>query len=198
MFKRPIAFVLLLALAAGAVFGQTPQEKDKASDAVFNKIRKIDLLFNISPLVLTKAQINALLPVLEKCRQRIRETRDLEYDQYRAVELRIDKSIEIALTKGDTPSRQLRSELTLLLSKLDTTRAIIVQLNIGEILPVFDKVLNAGQRKAAANSLRPETFGLDVKLDKMTQEEKEKLFIREIILDPLTYDMLVEMAKHLP
>ena len=56
--------------------------------------------------------------------------------------------------------------------------------------------LNKGQMKVMANSLTVKFFEPDITSDEAKDPTvKERVFVREILLDPLTYDLFVQMTK---
>jgi len=46
-----------------------------------------------------------------------------------------------------------------------------------------------------ANSLTLKFFEPDITPEQATDDQKERVFCREVLLDPLTYDLLVAMSK---
>ncbi len=192
--KKQFLVVLLLAISCLS-FGQTKNDKDIRSDEVFGKIREIDLLFNILPVLLTKDQINKILPALEQARAAVRKTRDIEYDEFMKAEPAIDKSIEAATAKNVLPSRQDRANWSGLIASLDKLRQFAVLQEIAIVTPVLEQSLSKTQLKVMANMVDPRVFDPKAKPDEMTQDQKLTLYVREILLDPRTYDLLVKMAK---
>ena len=63
---------------------------------------------------------------------------------------------------------------------------------------VYDKIvlnLNAGQKKAMANDLDPASITPGIKVESMSDEAKIRFYIRNILLDPLCYDLLVKLLR---
>ncbi len=177
--------------------GQVPNEKDAESDAIFFKIRKIDLLFNLLPVLYTKDQINQLLPAIEASRSEIRKIRDTENTEYRSVEKECDKAISDAQESQILPPRSVRSDLSSLLSAMQGRDLVVRLQNIDRVKAVFDRVMTKAQKKVAANSLEPRQIDIKTKIEDLTQDDKEIIYVREILLDRFAYDLLVEMAKHM-
>lgn len=197
MKKHLLALFAVLSIFVCLAHAQSDADKDEFSRQTFTKIRKIDLLFNILPVLYTKDQINKLLPALERAHTVNRETLDNEYDDYKGVDKLCDKSISDAIQQNILPTRQQRAELSNLLYKQEVRRQVTILKNVANIKEVFDKVMSDSQKKAAANSLDPRTFDPKAKPDEMTQDQKIEVYVREILLDQLTYDLLVERAKNM-
>ena len=194
--KRIIGSTLVLLAVSSCVLAQTYAEKEVYSNLGFQKIRKIDILYNVLPVLYTKDQLNALLPAIEKARDNIRKVRENEYSVYRGFDVETEACIKDAIEKNILPSRELRGRLTQNLRAMDATRRMFYAVNIKLVRDVFEKVLNRGQKKTAMNTLDPRSFDPNAKPEEMTDTQKEDLYIREILLDDLTYGMLVQMAKY--
>lgn len=187
----PIAFLLLAlpSLPTSAVAQQ------RASDRVLDKIGRTDVLYNILPLLLTKQQILDLLPSIERARESVKKTMEAEDQALAGVEAIADAAYKKAIEKNLLPSEQDRITLGKALFAYRTLREKTASDNVDAVQPIFDKIVNSGQRKVAINSLNVRAFVPDVKPEQMSDSEKERLFIRYILLDPATYEMLSDMAK---
>lgn len=193
--NKPILLVALIALFT-CCWAQRSDEKAKRSDAILNKIRHLDLLNHILPLTLTKEQIGALLPVIEKCRQSVRKIELMEHDDLVKFESKIDKAVEDGIKKDLVPGRELLNELNKLILAFRVRRQVAIGENVDLVLPVVKKEFNKGQIAVAANSLDPKAFGMDP--EKMTEDDRLKLYIRDILLDMLAYDLLIRLQKGAP
>ena len=58
------------------------------------------------------------------------------------------------------------------------------------------KELNEGQLAVMRNLTDPNYVEGETKASKLPDDEKTKLYIREILLSPLTYDIFKQLAKH--
>ena len=195
--KKFVLSCLVAVVASSSIcFAQSSSDNDAKSAAIFAKIKKIDILYNLLPVLYTKAQINELLPAIEKARATARKVMDQEAKDFATVEAECDKSISDALEKKILPPRAARADLSDLLNAMSARRTIAALKNIDSVKTVFDKVMTPAQKKAAANSLDPKLFDPKAKPEEMTLDEKETIYVREILLAPMTYDLLVGMAKH--
>lgn len=192
--KRIWLVASLVALIAGSTFGQGANDKDQHTDAVLAKIRQVDLLFNILPALYTKDQLNKLLPALEKARAEVRKARDVEYSEYLKLEPELDACIANALDKNVLPAKTTADKWTKTYGALLGMRQLTIAKEIMMVRPVMDDVLTKTQLKVIANMVDPRVYDPRAKPDEMTQDEKITIYIREILLDPLTYDLLVKMS----
>jgi hypothetical protein len=188
-------FVSLLCFgrASGA---QSPADQAKKSDEIVLKMRKIDLLTQIIPLALTKDQINKLLPAIERARAKVAAVVKAEAADLLKLDGKLNEAIKTSIENGTTPPKKLLDELALDTATLSEKRLVAIDENTELVLKSFEDTVNAGQKKAAANSLAPQLFDPSLKPDKMTIEEKVRFFVKQILLDPQAYDVLIELAKH--
>lgn len=186
-----LVFVLVFGLVA---FG-TSQDPDKAkrSTAILEKMRQIDLLNQLVPLVMTKEQIRKLLPAIERARQDVRKQQAEEADLLQKYQARIEKAVADGTDKGIVPEKAFLKELNALVITMTMKRNAVASDNTDAVMAVMKATLNSGQLKAAGNSLNPRVFDTTIKPEDMKDDDRLRLFVREIMLDPLAYDVLVKM-----
>lgn len=188
-----IVLALMFALAGGASADQS--DKSKKATETLEKMRQLDLLNQLLPLVMTKDQIRQLLPSIEKARRDVKAQEDMEADLISKYAARVDEAVKNGTEKGDVPDKQFLKELNALVMTMSIKRNAVISDNTDLVLDQMKKVLNAGQIKAAANSLSPSIYLPGYKPEELTDEMKLKVFVREIMLDPLAYDILVKIQK---
>ncbi len=177
--------------------GQTVEHSPKAI-ATFAKFRQIDLLTQIIPLALTKEQINKILPVVERARSK---AISLMKDQDAVIEKldsKVSDAIKTSIEKGVAPPKALLNEIAEATMKMSLIWDASATEHIDATVKVFTETCNAGQRKVAINSLKPELLDPSLKSDKMTDAEKLRFFVTNILLDPQAYGVLVQLAKTAP
>jgi tRNA nucleotidyltransferase/poly(A) polymerase len=188
---KRLLIILSFALAiSGAVFAQ---DKSAQSTAILQKMRQIDLLNHLIPLVMTKEQIRKLLPEIEKARRDVRTQEAEEAKLLSEKAAAIDKAVKDGIDKGDVPDKQLLKELNAMIRFFSMKRDAVANDNTTNVLAIMKTTLNAGQLKAAGNSLNPKVFDPSVKLEELKDDDRLRLFVREVMLDPLAYDLLVKM-----
>lgn len=194
-----LLLVSSLVLAVGAFAGaqQIDPQKAKESEVIVNNMRRVELLNQILPLVLTKSQINAILPAIERARDKMRQLYLTEHDDL----LEFQKSTQAAAqagVAGKMPDNKLVTDIRAFFQANDVRRASVVEHNIDIIMPVLVKNFNKGQMKVMANSLTLAFFEPDIKPQDANDDIKQRVFVREVLMDPLAYDLLVQMATKLP
>lgn len=163
------------------------------SSMTLDKFTRIDILGKLLPLNLTKEQIRALLPAIEKARKQEFDTRLLDAKLIGEMDAEVTKAIEAGIAKGDVPSVELQNKIR------KVTGAIVVRRNVATnemmdlIYAAAQKSLDAGQMKVMANTLKPELIAPGMKVD--TEEAKIRFYIRYIFLDAQTYDILLKMSR---
>ncbi|HWA83981.1 MAG TPA: hypothetical protein VG820_11125 [Fimbriimonadaceae bacterium] len=175
---------------------QTTAEQGKKSDEVVMKMRQIDLLNQIVPLALKKDQINALLPVIERARAKVAQVEKDEANTLAKLDSKISAAIKKSIEENTPPPKELSMELAKATQDMSDRRLLVVSENTEAVLKVFNDTLDAGQKKVAANSFAAAYINPNVKPDEIKESEKINFFIREVLLDPQAYDLLIELAKH--
>jgi hypothetical protein len=193
--KHILFCLVVLFSALGFAHGQTPEQMKK-SDDVLNKMRQIDLLVQIIPLALTKDQINALLDVVERARAKVSAAQKDEAEKLAKLERTVDDAIKKAVETNVAPPKALLDDLAHATAVMTMNRLTIIDDNTTAVENVIKRVCNAGQIKVMQESLAPQLIDPSLKPDKMTAEDKLKLFIQNILLDPQSHEILVQLAKH--
>lgn len=177
---------------------QSTERRAERSTAVLYKVRKLEILNQLLPLLLNKDQISELLPVLEKVRAEVRKVEEDEYKRLLELETKLDAAIKEGTEQSKVTGGEILRQIDINLRAMNIVRESIAAENTDALLALTQTSWNAGQRKAAANTLRPSLF--DPTLDPTTMDEAAKLrfFIRFVLLDPVTYDALLEMRKFAP
>ena len=192
--------LICLGLIVG-MLGSTPslaQSADQStkSDLTMLKLRQIDLLNMIVPLALTKDQINTILPAIERARQKVRQIEKDEATTLEKLDSRVSDAIKKSIETSVAPPKELLDELAHATQAMSDARGAAVNENTANVLKVFNATCNAGQKKAAANSFAPTYIDPNAKPDTLTDEQKTTFFVRDILLDPQAYDILLQLAKH--
>jgi hypothetical protein len=174
---------------------QTPDQA-KRSDEVVKKMRQIDLLTQVIPLALTKAQIEKLLPAIERARQKVANIQKDEAGALEKMDLKISNAIKKSVESGVAPPKELLTELADATQRMSLNRLVAIDDNTDAVIKVLNDTLNAGQKKAAANSLSTKLIDPNAKPDTITDAQKLRFFVQEILLDPQCYDILVQLEKY--
>ncbi|MBI1331534.1 MAG: hypothetical protein JST12_11155 [Armatimonadetes bacterium] len=187
--------VAMIAMAAPfAAFASAPTQGSADVDKILYKIQQLNLIKFIQPILLKKSQYNDLLTVIERCRAKENDIKDLDAKELKKVEGDIDTALSGATNDGKYPSRELQEKLIKVQDALVTRRRIATNEMVDMIYEVCKKTLNEGQMNVIKNLIDPSFVG--GKTDKMTDEQKIRLFIQQIFLDHMAYDLMREMAKH--
>ena len=195
MAMRRFGVLVVVLAMAGAAFAQVAgDDRAKRSDEILGKMRTMELTNQILPLLLTKEQLRDLLPPIEKARLAVKQAQAEEFGVQKTYEAKLDAAIKDALEKGQIPGRAMLIEMNRVLTALSMKRRAIADENVATVLAAVDKVMNVGQRKAAANSLDPKLFDPTLKVEEMKETDKVRFFVGEILLDPLAYDILVKLS----
>ena len=194
---RRIALTVVCLLSFACAFGQaTPSpEVSKKSGEILDKIGKLDMLNFLLPLAMTKEQYAKMLPILEKIRVLVRKVQEQEAEELRKLEAEVDAALKDAMDKGLPPTRELRNKIGGTFQKLSQIRQRSIEINVDTMYDALVGIWNAGQKKVAAQSLNPKDYDPNAKVEEMKDEEKIRIFIREIMLHPAAYDVMVKLSQ---
>ncbi len=191
-----VVFVALLAWAMPQVGrAQSQEEMARRSDAILKKVRQVDLLNQILPILLTKDQIDKLLPALEKARGEVKKAEKAEFEFLKSLEAKLDKSITEAIDKGKVPMQEDVKTIYVTFRTLVMKRSAVIEDNTDTVYEVVDKVFTTAQKKEVANSLQISQLNPGVDVKKMDETAKVKFFIKVVLLDPPAYDLLVKLSQ---
>lgn len=188
---KKLLICLPLLVVATQAHAQLQKERAEASDNVLIKAAQLDILNQILPLVFTKEQWRKLLPSVEKARELVKTTERQEADELIKLEKRMNEAYIGATERGELPKPELLREFHAKIAALTKVRQVMAETNVANVFEVFEKTANAGQRKTAMNSLNPKQFG---KVEDMKDEDKVRLFVSEILLHPLSYDLMRKLS----
>lgn len=167
----------------------------KKSDEVLNKLRQLDLLNQILPVVMTKEQIRKILPAVEKAREIVKVTEKAEADQLKKLEAKIDPALKEAYEMGKVPSDEVLKDYAKTFAKLQIVRKSVVEANTRAVIEKLKEVLNKGQIAAARNALTPHLFDPTIDPTKLDDDGKLAFWTKLILLDPLAYPILLKLSK---
>jgi len=170
-------------------------ELARRSQETQTKLRKVDLLLHIMPLALRRDQYRDILPVIERARSRMRKVLENEDKKIVELEAKLDAALKAANEEGVYPKRDLVVECYGVTTTLTKIRLVEREIIAGDVVTELNKILDAGQKKVAANSLEPKLLDPSVKIDEADESAKIRFYARWILLDPLAYDILVDLQK---
>lgn len=186
-----VAFVALLLVAAPS---QVNPDTGKKSREILAKMRQLEVVNQLAPLVLTKAQANALLTVIERCRKKEFDLEAKEAAQLRSVEPKVDEALKKGVQEGAVPTGELIKELNTMHTAFLIARGSVLEENTEAVLAAMKSNLNAGQLKAAEKSINPKEFDPRAEPEKMTQDDRIRIFIKAVMTDAACYEVLVKMS----
>lgn len=197
--RATLAAALGLCLLATPVLGVAQMGDGSAkSDAAVIKMLRVELLHQILPVLLKKDQYRKLLQPIEQCRKRFQDLQKSEATELLRLDARLDAAINDAKAKTISPPRDLMDEISKVIYASRMGRQICAEQNTDDVFKVFMAITDVGQQRAAANSLDPRAFGMEIKPEELTQEKKVRFFVSEVLLHPQAYPILVYFSKDKP
>ncbi|RYG44003.1 hypothetical protein EON79_15845 [bacterium] len=163
------------------------------SGVMLDKFNQIDILGKLLPVALTKEQIRAILPSIQKARQKEFEIRLLDATELQKLEADVNKAVDGGADRNEVPTPELQNRIRKVASAILIRRQIATNEMIDLVYAACQKNLDAGQLKVMASTLKPEAAAPGAKVE--GDEANIRSFIRYILLDGLTYDLLRRMSR---
>lgn len=194
-FVRLILTLLVFSLVGGATAQTTTSARVKRSEEILKKIRETELLNQILPVLMTKEQIRKIIPEIEKAREVVRQTEAAELEVLKKLEPEVDAVLKDGYGKSKVPTREFFDQYDKEFKKMRVVRTQIILINSGKVMAVAKEVLNKGQLEAARKALSPTIFEADKDPKTLTDDEKLLMWVRVVLLDPQSYDILIKLSK---
>jgi hypothetical protein len=190
-----VAIALAVLVFGTSIAGAPAIQKKPNPDAdrIALKIRRIEILDQLLPVLMTKDQLKKLLPEIEKARQTELDIQKSELDEMKGFEPKLDEALEAAIKEQKLPKDEFVVEYLKMFSKFSNKRKFFMTTSAKAIVVKMKEVMNVGQLKTAEVSLDPRLFG-EKDPEAMTSDEKLVLWAREVLLDRASYDLLVDMS----
>ncbi len=193
---KPLLALALLSLFAASVPAQTDgTDSGRRYEATRKKISQLDVLIQILPLALTKEEISPLLRAIEKVHQKQTDLEKMEAKDISSLDAKLTTAVDEGINKSVYPPRTVQDEVAALGRALAIRRQAFYIEMTDSVFAVCKATLNQGQLKTMEKSLKPELLDPSQKSADMDADAKIKFFVRKVILDPLAYDILVQMSK---
>lgn len=194
---KRLALLVVLALSLASIgLSQSSDERTKRATEILRKSRKIDLLNDILPVLMDKKELNAILAALDKTKKNVEDEEQFEFSLISKLEGELDAAIKAGTEKGDMPTHALMLKLSKTFGLLAGSREEASSTNIKTVKDAMNKVLNAGQLKAAASTLDVGVYFPGKKPEEITQDQKLDMYVRMVLLDPEAYSLLTDLFKN--
>lgn len=190
--KLRLLAISTLCLVPTVLFAQTPSADVKAGNEIMLKIAKLDFLRSITPLLLTKPQLMELLSTMAKCKAKELEIRDLDGKELKKLDDEITKNLDNAIQKGDYPDRDFQGRLVKVQEALLIRRRLATNEMVDMLWETVKKNLNEGQIAAMGGLLDPKVYDPA----KLTSEDKARVYIRQVFLDGMAYELMNQLVKY--
>jgi len=193
-----ITIAAMFVIGASASAGTSPKLQDPEvaarSQKVQENMRRIDLLMQLMPLIIRKDQFDKILPVYAKIKAEQRKVLEDEDKQLLALEAEVNESLKKARENGVFPKKDLVKKCILLVRALGIRR-IMARGELSEMLyKTIDECFDSGQKKVMT-SIDWKELDPSADLTGKSDADKMKFFNRVIFLDPLAYDILLDLDK---
>lgn len=196
MMKITALIALASTLATSAAFARdVSDDMGSHSQLVMSKIIEVDMMNFLLPLTMKKEQYAKVLPVLEKIRRDTRKSEEAEAKKLRELEPKLDAALKDCTDQGMVPKKELRDEIATLLRAFNVGRQIVIEQNVETMYTALKDIWTPTQMKIAAQSLDPKDYVPAAKVEEMKDEDKIRIFVREIMLNPAAYDVMLKLTR---
>jgi hypothetical protein len=193
--KNLLLSLLLLFGLLSLGLAQTDDQKEKAFRDFRVKIHQLEIYNMLLPIVMKKDQVKTILREVEKARAKRHEVLDMEYKAMEAIEQQVDDALTAAGDKGVVPGPTLINQLTNATKGSLILYVAWVDDWTDNVYSVVIATLDKGQQATMAKSLNPKDFPGDLKKpEEVSDADRIRIFIKNVLLDPDTYDVLVKMS----
>ncbi len=192
--RKVVFFGLLLALLVG-VPGQQPPKRTITE--VQTMLGEIDVANRILPLVLTKEQIRKILPVIERCRQNVRNQEQKEARELLAMAEEIEK-VHAGVIKGVVPSPEFLAKMNDVFKRFENERNAVKMANGILLGQTLNEVLHDGQKRAIVNVVDKVFNEQNRKWEEASEDAKIQFFALGILMSEDGYNFLVKLNRSLP
>lgn len=187
-----LGFVVVLASTA---LCQSDSEK-AAYEANFGyRVVQLELYNKLLPVLFTKDQLKKILPAVEKARSKVRETKLIEYNEMKKLDTKLSAALKDAQEKNLIPAPSVLTEILQANGRFVTLENAVATTNTEDVFDVLKANLNAGQIKAAGNAVPAAAMDPKTKPEDLDTDAKLRVFVKQILLHPVAYDLLVKMSK---
>lgn len=194
MKKLLLSLCCIVVLASSALC-QSDSEKAAFESNFGYRVVQLELYNKLLPVLFTKDQLKKILPAIEKARAKVRETKLLEYTEMKKLDAKLSAALKDAQEKNLIPAPSLLSELLQANGRFNTLESAVATSNTEDVFDVLKANLNTGQIKAAGNAVPAAVMDPKTKPEDLDTDAKLRVFVRQILLHPAAYDLLVKMSK---
>lgn len=192
MIRRIIPILACLALFCFAAPQGVATER---ADKVQITIAKLEIANNILPILMTKDQIRTFLPAIEKARQEETGLKKKEEQLLLELETQTNEALKNALEKNQVVPAETMGKIRSTFKAMITARQIFAKAQIDDMVSLVTGTLEPHQVKVAQNILDWSVYAPGVDKDELSDSQKLRIWTQAILMDPLTYDMLVQMSR---
>ncbi len=191
--KYLIAILSAVVLMTGASLQQISKNDKYGINPIVDTLSQIDKANQILPLVLTKEQIQKLLPKIERCRDNVRNQEKKEADRIKALSADADKVLADAV-KGVVPPQEFLKRVSSLFDQFENERNGVKAANALIMNDAMNQILDAGQKKRILGVVDKVFNNTTKKWEDASENEKMTFFALSVLLDDDGYQFLVKLG----
>lgn len=166
------------------------------SDATILKIRQIDMLNQLLPLGMKKDQYSPMLLAIEKCRANEKKIKEAEDVELAKLDADLDAAVKNAIEKGQYPPHAMEVHAANVINAMGVVRQYAINENVDTLYTAAKATFDEGQMTVMEKSLDVDKMDPSAKKEATDKPGKIRFFLRQIFLDPVTYDLLIKLQKN--
>lgn len=194
---KVLAMAMVMMVFGTTIAGAPVLQKkpNPEADRILLKVRQLQIVDQMLPVLLTKDQIKKLLPIIEKWRQKELDLEKKELEKLKEFEPKLDLALKDAIGgEQKTPRTEFTEEWLRMQNAFILGRQVLRGSSSHEMYEKLKEICNEGQLKSVENAIDPRLIG-KTDPESLTAEAKSKMWIQEVLLDRASYDILVDMSR---
>ena len=195
MNSRTLITLVIIACLSASALAQTDPAQAKHSDEIMRKVQEIEIYNQILPVLITSKQAGELLTVLEKGRAEMKRHNNKEYEMMKSFEVEINAALKKAQDRGQVPTDEFMKRMLNMFRAFNMMRKAIIDGIVADLQAEMNQALNEGQIVAAAKAFDPRFFDRTLDPKTMTIDQRLELWVRVILIDPVAYDVMKNIAR---
>ncbi len=186
---------VLLVFTCSVAYAQKDTKEAEASNRVVRKIRKTFIYAQVLPVLIKPDQAKKILPVIERGRADLRKLNLEESKALVELEKELDETLKAASEEQRLPTPEMIKKIGVTSQAFKMRRQAAYVENVNRVEQVVRDLFDEGQIKTAAMSWDPRLVTPNINIDEMTEDQRFRLWIEDILIDDITYEVLIEISK---
>ncbi len=163
----------------------------ESTDAYLNNIRKVEIYSQLLPVLIKPSQAIALLPKLKDIQKKVDLEKQKEDAALKSFSQEVKQAVELSEKSNQVPEKSLIDRLKKQFLTFRENQHKLAMMNAEEMFALLKNTLEPWQIKVITHVVSYP----NLKGEKISDDEKLRTFVKDIILDPLSFDYFKDLAS---